>query len=173
VEVAAWPIGRPTASALGSAAVELFRALRSVSPTNTQDVSLEAAIQRLRRGDPTEDADMELGALIGLRASYPDARMSALQPLRELRGERRDRVLYAIDREFAAWCGDVRGLARPLLDQFDEFSGRPSFTDSMWAGTAVKRLGEHDDPAVVLRVRQLCEPAPPGRKIKTPSFVRS
>lgn len=173
VDVRDWPLGEPSAPGLGSPTLELFRALRRVSTRCLQGAEARVATKRLLDGPATEDADMELGAIVGLLASYADADASVFWPLRELRGERRDRVLFAVDREFVAWAGDARRLARPLLDQFDEYNeaGQPTMAEQRWVGQAVGRLGDPDDPSVQKRVRRLCEPAPPPARIKAPDFI--
>lgn len=177
LDVQRWPIGKETAPALSSPAVELHRGVRRFIqqiPFTEHENKLIASITRLLDLPGSEARDGELGALIAIHASYELQRVLALRPLRVLYGKTRDRVLYAIDREYFTWHREVREIGEALFAQFErarDDAGSP-VADLHWAANAALRFGE-PTPAFRERMRKVVEPQSRDavKKIALPPFI--
>ena len=174
LDVDRWPIGKETAPTLSSPAVELHRSVRwfvKQIPFTEHEGKLITSIKRLLDLPGSEDRDGELGALIAIHASYESQRVLAMRPLREIYGDTRDRVLYAIDREYFNWHREVREIGEALFAQFEracDDSVSPG-EDLSWAARAALRFGK---PTPEFRERMLPESREDSRTIVIPLFMR-
>ncbi|HLM73413.1 MAG TPA: hypothetical protein VK459_11995 [Polyangiaceae bacterium] len=175
----AWPLGKEAAAQLGSPVVELLRSARWADvPALTMRPVLDQCMERLL-AEQRDDADPELGTVVGIRTSYGAANdLAVLRRLRELPRDRRDRILFWIDREYSMWAKrPATDLGQPFLQEYDSnqlriLAGSPSIDDQQWAGEAVLRFGDPEDAYVTRTAERFCRPAPTDQyaKVARPSL---
>lgn len=173
-----WPVGRDTAPGLGSPVLELHRtAFWARLDFRHHDNALQVSAERLLAR--TEDeADWELGALLGIQAAHGDAEARrAFRLLRRLGSEaRRDRALFTMDREYARWSGSAERLIYPLLATIGGHGSTvreadpPTSEEQRWAAKAAGRLGTPKQAEQVI-IGQLTKPAVVQVRTARPSFA--